>query len=80
MRLMINITDEEYALLKAQAAAKRKYETGRGFNVERAINEMISIGIDALSQTTILDKEGAIVNWNRNFEIQPKDREIYRRY
>ena len=41
---------------------------------------MISIGIDALSQTTILDKEGAIVNWNRNFEIQPKDREIYRRY
>lgn len=80
MRLMINITDEEYALLKAYEAAKRKYETGRGFNVDHAINEMTSIGIDAISQTIILDKEGNVVNWNQDFQFTKKERKIYRKY
>lgn len=80
MRLMITITDEEYALLKDYAAAKRKYEVGKGFPVDKAINEMISIGVDAISQTPIFDKEGNIVEWNQNYVYKENDRRVYRKY
>ena len=80
MRLMITITDEEYALLKAYAAAKRKYEGGKGFTVDKAINEMTSIGIDAISQTPIFDNEGRLVEWNQEYNYKEADRKIYRKY
>lgn len=80
MRLMITITDEEYALLKAYAAAKRKYEVGKGFTVDKAINEMTSIGIDAISQTPIFDNEGRLVEWNQEYNYKEADRKIYRKY
>ena len=80
MRLMITITDEEYALLKAYAAAKRKYEVGKGFTVDKAINEMTSIGIDAISQTSIFDNEGRLVEWNQEYNYKEADRKIYRKY
>ena len=80
MRLMITITDEEYALLKAYAAAKRKYETGKGFTVDMAINEMTSIGIDAISQTTFFDKDGNLVEWNRDYNFRENNHQVYRKY
>ena len=80
MRLIITVTNEEYALLKAYAAAKRKYEVGKGFTVNKAVNEMVSIGIDAISQTTIFDKQGNLVEWNKEYTFEQNEREIYRKY
>ena len=59
------------------AAAKRKYETGKGFTVDAAINEMTSIGIDAMSQTTIFDKEGNLVEWNQDFSFKQNNRCVH---
>ena len=83
MKIMVNITEDEYKMLKAYASAKRKHETGKGFPVEQAISEMISIGLDALSETIILDKNGVPVDWNhfcRSDLNEPTVRQIYRKY
>lgn len=37
MKLIIKITDGEYKMLKAYAAAKRKYEVGRDFLLIRQL-------------------------------------------
>ena len=55
MQLMIKVTDAEYAMLKAYAAARRKYEVGKGFNIDAAIAQMVSIGIEAISDTSRVD-------------------------
>ena len=61
MKLIIKITDTEYNMLKAYAAAKRKHEVGKGFPVDKAIAEMVSIGLEAIAETTIIDKDGNLV-------------------
>ena len=68
MKLIIKITDTEYNMLKAYAAAKRKYEVGKGFPVDKAIAEMASIGLEAIAETTIIDKDGNFVQWNTCYE------------
>ena len=83
MKLIIKITDTEYNMLKAYAAAKRKYEVGKGFPVDKAIAEMVSIGLEAIAETTIIDKDGNFVQWNtcyeKNIEEEP-ERPIYKKY
>lgn len=64
MRFIIDITDRENSMIKAYAAAKRKYETGKGFTVQKAIAEVISVGLDAISETVILDENNNPVMWN----------------
>lgn len=83
MKLIIKITDEEYQMLKAYAAAKRKYEGDKRFPVERAIAEMVSIGLDAIAETVIVDKEGNSVQWNSycaNSIDELSERQIYKKY
>lgn len=83
MKLIIKITDDEYKMLKAYAAAKRKYEVGKGFPVDKAIAEMVSIGLEAISETIILDEYGNSVDWNTYCENnidESRERQIYKKY
>lgn len=83
MKLIIEITDDEYKILKAYAVAKRKHEVGKGFTVDKAIAEMVSIGLEAISETIILDENGNKVNWNTycdNTIDEQRERQIYRKY
>ena len=83
MQFMIKVTDAEYEMLKAYAAARRKYEVGKGFNIDAVIAQMVSIGIEAISETTILDKEGNVVNWRGDFvsdDDMVSKRCLYRKY
>ena len=83
MQLMIKVTDAEYEMLKAYAAARRKYEVGKGFNIDAAIAQMVSVGIQAISETVILDKEGNVVNWCGDYiggEDEVSKRCLYRKY
>lgn len=61
--LTIAMNDEDYELLKKYAKATRKYETGSGFTIKSAIELMIKIGLDAIKETVIIDKQSNIVNW-----------------
>ena len=83
MKLIIKITDAEYNMLKSYAAAKRKYEVGKGFPVDKAIAEMVSIGLEAIAETTIMDKDGNLIQWNtyckRNID-EELERPIYKKY
>lgn len=83
MKLIIKITDDEYKMLKAYAAAKRKYEVGKGYPVDRAIAEMVSVGLEAISETIILDESGCPVEWNtynKNNIDESLERQIYKKY
>ena len=59
----IALNDDEYEMLKKYAKYVRKYETGNGFTINSAINQMVSIGLEAIRETTILDNENNIINW-----------------
>ena len=65
MKILVDLTDAEYAMLKAYAAARRKHEVGKGYRVEHAIAQAVSVGVDAISETIILDKQGKPVAWNK---------------
>ena len=83
MKILVSLTDTEYAMIKAYAAARRKYESGKGFRVEHAIAYAIAIGIESLSETVILDKKGEPVDWKGEFCFSEEDaaeRKIYRKY
>ena len=81
MKLIINVTPEEYEMLKSYAAAKRKHEAGKGFTIDTAIAELVSVGLNAISETMILDKNGNHVKWN-TFQKSNETiaRKIYRKY
>lgn len=64
--LTIEMTDNEYDMLKAYAAARRKHEVGKGFTVVKAVAQMVSIGLEAISETVIVDQEGKLVEWNKD--------------
>lgn len=83
MKLIIKITDDEYNMLKAYADAKRKYEVGKGFPVNKAIAEMVSVGLEAISETIILDENGSPVDWNTYCKSnidESLERQIYKKY
>lgn len=83
MKILVNLTDAEYAMLKAYAAARRKHEVGKGYRVENAIAQAISIGVDAISETTIIDKNGNTVDWKNGYSTvneDPSERTIRRKY
>lgn len=83
MKLVVVISDDEYRMLKAYAAAKRKYEVDKGFPVDKAIAEMVSIGLEAISETIILDKNGIPVEWNtcdKNGCFDYEKLKIYKKY
>ena len=83
MKLIIKITDDEYKMLKAYAATKRKYEVGKGFSVDKAIAEMVSIGLEAISETIILGENGNPIEWNTYCENnidESRERKIYKKY
>ena len=61
--IKISLSDEDYELLKKYAKATRKYETGSGFTLKSAINQMITIGLESIKETVILDNENKIINW-----------------
>lgn len=72
MKVLVDLTPDEYDLLKEFAAARRKYEVGKGYRVGNAINEALSIGIESISETLIFDKNGELVNW-KNAHIVNED-------
>ena len=83
MKILVELTDAEYAMLKAYAAARRKHEIGKGFRVENAIAQALSIGIDAISETIIMDKNGIPVDWKHECVTSEEcsvDRTIRRKY
>ncbi|MEE1054114.1 MAG: hypothetical protein U0L33_07260 [Acutalibacteraceae bacterium] len=83
MKIIIHITDDEYKMLKAYASAKRKYDVGKGFPVDKAIAEMVSVGLESISETVFLDESGVPVEWNiyckRNID-ESLQRQIYKKY
>ena len=83
MKVIIKLSDAEYDMLKAYAATRRKYEVGKGYRVDDAIAQAISIGVDAISETTILDSEGNIVDWKKGYKTEDDSsskRSVYRKY
>ena len=83
VKILVDLTEAEYTMLKAYAAARRKYEVGKGYRVENAIAQAISIGIDAISETTILDKDGKLVEWKNRCDTnsgENTERIIRRKY
>ena len=66
--ITIEMTDSEYEMLKAYAAARRKYEVGKGFTIAKVVAQMVSIGLDAISETVIVDQNSQIVEWNTNHQ------------
>lgn len=82
MKVLIDLTDAEYTMLKSYAAARRKHEVGKGYRVEHAIAQAISIGVDAISESTIFDKDGNLVDWKAGYDQSSEntDRLIRRKY
>ncbi len=83
MKILVDLSDTEYALLKAYAAARRKYEVGKGYRVENAIAQAISIGVDAIAETTIFDREGNVVDWGKGYITVDEncfERAVHRKY
>ena len=81
--IVVEFTDSEYEMLKNYAAARRKHEVGKGFTVVDTIAQIVSIGLEAISETIIVDKEGNAVDWNPEQigDEQKDDRRIfYSRY
>lgn len=62
--ITIEMTDSEYEMLKDYAAARRKHEIGKGFTIGHTIAQMVSIGLEAISETIMVDKNGQLVEWN----------------
>ena len=56
-------TYEEWELLKKYAAAKRKYEVGKGYTVKVAVQELVGAAFDALLHSEICDSDGNPVDW-----------------
>ena len=82
MKIILSLEKSEYEMLKAYAAAKRKYEVGVGYSVDKAINEMVTFGLQAISETTIMDSEGNLVEWN-HIDVKNdmnNERQIFRKY
>lgn len=63
----IKLSTDEYEMLKRYAAARRKHEIGKGFTVDKAIAQVVSIGLGAISETQIVDEHGDIVEWNSEY-------------
>ena len=83
MKILVDLTDAEYTMLKAYAAARRKYEVGKGYRVENAIAQAISIGVDAISETIIFDRNGDVVDWKNGYSATNEEfseRTIRRKY
>ena len=53
--VFVPFTDEEWEMLKKYAAAKRKYEVGKGDTVKVAVKEITSAVLDALFNSEIFD-------------------------
>jgi len=51
-------------MLKKYAKAMRKYAVGKGFTIDRAVQQAISIGIDAIRETQFVDEEGHEIDWS----------------
>lgn len=64
--ISVSLSKNEYEMLKKYAAARRKYELGKGFTVDKAFAQVVSIGLESIAQTEIFDKNGNIINWNDN--------------
>ena len=62
--ITIEMADSEYEMLKDYAAARRKHEIGKGFTINKTIAQMVSIGLEAISETIIVDQNGQVVEWN----------------
>ena len=83
MKVLVELTDAEYAMLKAFAAARRKHEIGKGYRVENAIAQALSIGIGSIAETQILDKDGMPVEWKSEYVTSEEcdaERTIRRKY
>ena len=52
--IKIKLSSNEYEMLKRYAAARRKYEIGKGFTIDKAIAQ-------------IVDERGDIVDWNSEY-------------
>ena len=65
--IKIKLSSNEYEMLKRYAAARRKYEIGKGFTIDKAIAQVVLIGLDAISETQIVDERGDIVDWNSEY-------------
>ena len=65
---VVSVSEDEFAMLRAYADAKGKYgyEVECGIPLKKVIEEMVSKGIEAISKTVILDKDGNPVNWNED--------------
>ena len=61
--VFVSFSDEEWELLKKYAAAKRKYEVGKGFTVKVAVNELAHAVLDAMLNSEIYDEDGQAVDW-----------------
>lgn len=60
----IVIEETDYEMLKKYAKAMRKYAVGKGFTIDRAVQQAISIGIDAIRETQFVDEEGHEIDWS----------------
>ena len=61
--IKIRLSDNEYEMLKKYAKARRKYEIGNGFTIHSAIEQMVAIGLSAIEETQIVDKNHKPIDW-----------------
>ena len=59
----IKFTDEEYSLIKQYALAQRKYGVGKGFTVEKAMEEMQQSFLAAIESAYFVDENHNLIEW-----------------
>lgn len=60
----LELSCEQYEMLKNYAKAMRKYEVGKGFTIKSAIEYALSIGLNAIEETIFVDNDHKEISWN----------------